>query len=140
MSLRPFFEEEKDFFKHWFSRHPEELHTYGLATDMYQNDGNIIVEMHVPGMDNENLTIEVLDNNKLRVTGTNEHSEEKEKAQFYTKELRYGEFEENLRLPSDVIADEVSAEVKNGVLVITLPIKNEPGKASVKTIMVKNKK
>ena len=137
--LRPFFEEERDFFKRWYANHPEELNACDCATDIYEDNGDLIVEMHVPGMNNEHISIEVIDEDKLKITGEKESCTTKENADFHRKEIKCGNFEEILELPADVIAEQATAEVQDGVLFVRLPIKEEK-KSNVKTIMIKNRK
>lgn len=138
MSLRPFFSEEEEFFKHWFSHHPWELHAHDLATDIYQENGFVIVEMHVAGMGHEDINIEVIENNMLKISGSRESRTEKEKANFYKKEIKHGNFEQVFNLPCDVIADETTAEVKNGMLFVRMPMK-KGDESSRKTIKIQPK-
>lgn len=93
---------------------------HDLATDVYEDNGNVIVEMHTPGIDIKHITIEVHDN-FLRVAGHREEKKEINKKNFYRKEIHYGDFERVITLPADVKEDEARAESSNGLLTITLP-------------------
>ena len=71
MSLKPFFEEEIEFFNHWFSNHPWELHTHDLGTDMHEEGNELIVKMHLPeDIDHEDISIELIGDNRLKVSGS----------------------------------------------------------------------
>ena len=54
----------------------------------------------------------------------------------YMTEYSYGKFERTFNLPDDVILDEVSAKMKDGILAIYVP-KLEPVKPEVKKIAIK---
>lgn len=96
--------------------------SHELATDIYEDNGNIVVEMQVPGMDIKNISIEAHDN-LLRISGHREERKEEKKKDFYHKEIRRGHFERVITLPADVKEDEAKAECSNGLLTITLPKK-----------------
>lgn len=91
-----------------------------LAVDLSEKDDNIIAEMHLPGIDPDKIEISV-ENDYLCIAGTREETKENVKNQYYSKEIRRGTFERIVHLPSKVKEDEVSAQFKNGELIITLP-------------------
>ncbi len=93
---------------------------WDMAVDVYEKDNNIIAEMTVPGIDPEKIDISIEDN-YLRILGSREESREEKQKQYYSKEIRRGSFERVVRLPSGVQKDKVSAEYKNGELIIVLP-------------------
>jgi HSP20 family molecular chaperone IbpA len=127
--LRPFFEEEKDFFEHWFAQHP----CSHLSTDVYEDKkGNVVVEMHVPGIDQDEISIEAIGTNVLKVSGTQKHSAEKKDANFHKKEIQCGSFEELVTIPEHVDPLHASAHLESGVLTITLPIKKETKNSNTK--------
>ncbi len=124
---RPFTDVEElfdDFRMRWES--------LDLAVDVYEDKNNIVVEMNIPGIESENVDIEVEDN-YLRICGSREEEEEKKEKHFYRREIRRGSFERVITLPAAVIADQAKAEFANGVLKVTLPkVKGkEPSKIKV---------
>lgn len=131
----PFFEEERDFFRNWFSHHPWELVHSLLPTDIYEKEGIIVVESHVPGINNEDIVVELLSNNRLRITGSRKNKEEVKKADYYKKEIKSGAFEQIIVLPCEVEADSIAASVEHGVLHIELP-KKKCEKGIVKKVTV----
>lgn len=94
-----------------------------LAVDVYEEGGNVIAKMNVPGVDPEKINVTVEDNT-LRVSGSHEEEKEEKKKHYYHKEIRKGSFERVVSLPQSVLKDKVSAEYKNGTLVVTLPKAN----------------
>lgn len=151
MSLKPFFEEEVEFFNHWFSNHPWELHTHDLGTDMREEGDHLIVEMHVPeDIDHKDISIELIGDNRLKVSGSCEsmHDESDESEQECGEGCSHGEneegedeyeecetFEQMVLLPANVNAEKATAELKHGVLTIRLPMisskKHEPKKINI---------
>jgi HSP20 family protein len=76
--------------------------------------------MEVPGVEKDQIQLTVSDD-VLTVRGeTRKESEEKRK-NYYREEIRYGAFQRTVPLPVEVDGAKASAELKNGVLKITLP-------------------
>lgn len=92
----------------------------------------IVVRAELPGIAEEDVNVEILDN---VITISGEKKDEKESPPaggdkgYYYKESHSGAFSRSFTLPSDVKAEKAIAEMKNGVLTITVP-KIEPKKAS----------
>jgi HSP20 family protein len=57
-------------------------------------------------------------------------SEEKKK-NYYRQEIRYGSFARAVRLPAEIDAGKTTAELKNGMLTITLPKSKTPQAQSI---------
>lgn len=105
-----------------------------LAADVYEENGNVIVEMHVAGINPDKVDINVEGDN-LRVTGSREEEYETEDRNYYRKEIHHGSFERLIRLPAPVLAEQTRAEIDNGVLKITLPkqVKAQPRRVKVES-------
>lgn len=95
-------------------------HQRELAADVYEENGNVIVEMQVAGIQPDKIDISV-EGDHLRVSGSRESEQEKEGRDYYTKEIRRGSFERIIHLPAMVNKEKTHAEVHDGVLKITLP-------------------
>ncbi len=102
--------------------------------DMYEQEGNIIVEMHVPGFDAEDIAVKIEDN-RIYISGEQKHKKEVKAQEYYQKEIREGSFSHVLSLPCAVDEDAVDAKLHNGVLTITMPRAQEEEK-EVKKIKV----
>lgn len=104
-----------------------------LAVDLYEEGENLVARIQLPGIDAKNLEVSVEDQ-YLKVSGSREEEKEEKKKNYYSKEIRRGSFERMVRLPKPVVTDKVSADYKDGVLVVTLPKKTESkgGKVTVK--------
>jgi HSP20 family protein len=101
--------------------------TYGPALDVYETEDAVVVEAEVPGMEAKDLEIELADR-RLRLSGEARREEEKEGKGYYRKERYFGRIYREVELPADVDPERARAELKNGILTLTLP-KVETAKA-----------
>lgn len=89
--------------------------------DVYETDNEIKVVANVPGIEPENINVEVGDD-YLSLSGRIEKEYKDEKrGKVYRYEREFGEFRREFSLPSRVNKDGIKATAKNGVLSITLP-------------------
>jgi len=103
---------------------------WGLPmVDLYQTEEEIVVKATMPGLDPKDLDIQVT-GDILTIRGEVKQEETKEGAKYHIREHRYQSFSRSLTLPSMVMADKASAEMKNGILTLTLP-KAEESKPKV---------
>lgn len=109
---------------------------WDLAADVYEKDGNVIAEMHLPGIDPEKIDISV-EENYLKISGSREEKKETEEKDYYSKEIRCGSFERTVRLPHAVKKDKADASYKDGVLKITIPKDDEKKGGTVKVKVTK---
>jgi len=75
----------------------------------------------VPGMlerENVNLTVE---NGVLTIEADQRSETENQGEGYHVRERRVGKVSRSFRLPKDVDADKIGAELKNGVLRLTIP-------------------
>ncbi len=80
-----------------------------------------VVTAEVPGMKTDDLDIKV-EGNTVAIKGERKPEEANEQMSFHRRERATGTFQRSLTLPNNIDADEVTANYKNGVLTITLPI------------------
>ena len=86
-----------------------------------EDDENVYVEALTPGAEPESLEVSVL-GGKLRIAGERPPITPEIKPEaFHRNERDAGPFTRTVALPAEVESDEVSAEYKNGVLLVTLP-------------------
>ena len=90
------------------------------AEDIIQTEDCTVVKMDVPGIKRENLTIEMQDR-VLTVEG-NRHSESASRYGGYQRfERSSGSFSRSFRIPEGVEADEIKANLEDGVLELQIP-------------------
>jgi len=61
----------------------------------------------------------------LTIRGEREFKEEEKKKNYYRIERSYGTFARSFTLPTQVEADKINAAMKDGVLEVTVPKKEE---------------
>ncbi len=93
------------------------------ATNVYENDQAVEIEVSVPGYEKEQLTIAV-EKDLLRVKGEVTKKENDENRNAYL-EFRNGSFEKKFRLSEKLDSEKVHASFKNGVLTITVSKKED---------------
>lgn len=123
----------ESFFGERLPAFKEEI-TLAPAIEVSETDNEIIVKAAVPGVDKKDLNISILDNN-LIIKGEVKREKEEKKKNYYKQEIAYGSFSRTIPLPAEVKVDEIKANMKNGVVTITVP-KAEKAKAKEITIDV----
>ncbi len=108
--------------------------------DVFENDDAYFIKIDTPGIEQNDLQLSV-SNNVLTLKGKREqksHEEEgKKKGNRYQREERfYGTFQRTLPFPMPVDSENISANLKDGVLYVTLP-KREETKPKKITVNVK---
>ena len=105
------------------------------AMDVVETSHSFEVKMDLPGVDTNEVEIQI-DNNTLTVRGMrSEEKEEKDEDKLFHRIERYsGSFSRSVVLPNSINEDETVAEFKDGVLKITIPKMEDakPRKISIK--------
>ncbi len=97
---------------------------FAPPVDVYEDENSLTVEMEIPGVNQEDLTIEV-DGNVLNVRGERKLEREEKGRDFRRIERQYGSFQRSLTLPPSVDPDNVEATYENGVLRIRFAKREE---------------
>ena len=94
------------------------------CVDLTANADAYSLTMEVPGVEPEQITLEVRDEN-LVISGEKASPHEAGAARMASERV-FGEFRRMWALPEDADADAISAATKNGVLTVTVPRKAAP--------------
>lgn len=114
------------------SEEPGAFTTWTPLCDIYETDRHIVIKMEIPEVKKENVSV-MFDNNVLTISG--ERKPEEGIAQSYHRQERiYGQFLRSFTLPPFVDTKNITAESKEGMLLVTLPKVEE---AKAKQIEVK---
>jgi len=95
--------------------------------DIRETKNAVVIKAELPGVDEDKVDVEIMDN-VMTISGEKVDEKVEEDEGYYYKESHSGAFQRSFSLPADVKADKAEAEMKNGVLTITVP-KVEPKKA-----------
>jgi len=93
--------------------------------DTYEKDDAIVVNAELPGVNKEDISVDVK-NNILTISGERKHEEDVNEDKYFRKERFYGKFQRSFTLPDNVDSEKVDAAYKDGVLEVTIP-KTEQG-------------
>jgi HSP20 family protein len=106
--------------------------TYLPAADIYETNDALTVILEMPGVEKGNIDVRVEDG-VLRVDGKLDLSKYKGVVPLYT-EYNVGHYSRGFRLSSKIDQNRISAELKDGVLSLTVPKAEE---ARPRTIQIK---
>lgn len=114
---------EKNFFK-------DGVPVSACRTDIREEADKFVMESELPGFEKEDIAIDV---NGKSLTLKAEHKEsfdEKNKSgKYIRRERSYGSYERTFDI-AGIDTDKISAEYKNGILILTLPKKQPEAPAS----------
>jgi HSP20 family protein len=106
--------------------------TWMPPVDIFQTgDHELVLKAELPDMSREDIDITV-ENFVLTVKGEKKLSNEVKEEQYHHVERRYGTFSRSFSLPQTVDPNKVSAEYKQGVLTIKLPLREEAKPRTIK--------
>jgi HSP20 family protein len=91
-----------------------------MALDLVEHDDEFVVTVDLPGFERDDVDLRVTDKT-LRITAEREEKTDEEDAEYVRHERRQRRASRSVRLPEEVVKDEVSAKMRNGVLTVTLP-------------------
>ena len=106
--------------------------TWVPPVDIYQNgDHEVVLKAELPDMTREAIDVTV-ENGTLTIKGEKRFSNEVNEESFHRIERRYGRFSRSFTLPQTVDAGKVSADYRDGVLTVRLPLRDEAKPRQIK--------
>ena len=93
---------------------------YDLSTDIKDTKDKYVINMDIPGMEKDNIDVEVR-NNTLLVSGERKNENEEKNANYYKQERSFGYFSQSLPLPQDADSSAIAVNYNKGVLKIEIP-------------------
>ncbi|KKH98400.1 heat-shock protein [Methanosarcina sp. 1.H.T.1A.1] len=94
--------------------------TLSPLTDVAEEENRVIVTTDLPGTDRENVELSLRDN-FLVISAAKGKEEETEKEGYLRKERSFMRYYREIPLPEGVTEEGATAQLKNGVLTVTLP-------------------
>lgn len=94
------------------------------AANIREEEDKYEIELAAPGLSKESFRINV-DNNILEISSEQKDEKTTEKKNFTRKEFNYSSFTRSFVLPESVNPDAIQADYKEGLLMLTLPKKEE---------------
>ena len=97
--------------------------TWSPSVDVSETETEIIFTAEFPGFEKDQIDISV-NEGRLSISGERPFTEEKD-TKRHRVERWHGKFYRSFLLPKSADAEKISANLKNGVLTVTLPKKEE---------------
>lgn len=108
------------FFNESVSRSGGSAYSFIPKADIIENEKGFEIEVMMPGMNKEDIKIELKDN-QLTVSGERKFLKEKNKDRFSSVETAYGTFSRTFSLPENVDTEKIEAKYNNGILGLVVP-------------------
>jgi HSP20 family protein len=106
--------------------------TWMPPVDIFQTgEHELVLKAELPDMTREDIDINI-ENFVLTIKGEKKVAPEVKDEQYHHIERRYGTFSRSFSLPQTVDPSRVSAEYRNGVLSVKLPLRDEAKPRSIK--------
>ena len=123
-----------DFFNTYFM---PRANSTAPAVNVKESEKAYTMELAAPGIKKEYCRVAINDEGNLTIAIENkqEHKHEDSHHHYLRREFSYSNYEQNYVLPDDVVKDQISAKVEDGILTITMP-KTEPKQKVTKAIEV----
>ncbi len=88
--------------------------------DVIDRETEVVVRAEMPGVERKDLEVE-LSGQTLTIRGERHHAETQERGEYFCEEIAHGSVSRTIRLPETVLADQVKAELRDGILEVHLP-------------------
>jgi HSP20 family protein len=103
------------------------------AMDITEYENEYVAVVELPGVKKEDVKI-TFEKNVLTVEGVRKPYEIPQDARVLLNEIRVRDFSRSIRVPAEIDATNISAELENGILKVVLPKSIE---SRVRTIAIK---
>jgi len=115
--------------------------SYAPAIDMLETKDAFVFKADLPGFREQDIEVHVT-GNRLTITGRREADDTNGSNTYHRMERTHGSFMRSFTLPSPVDADEIEADLQDGVLSMEVPKADEahPKKISVRNARKRGKK
>jgi HSP20 family protein len=98
----------------------ETLPTWYPAADIYETKDDYVFKLEVPGLNKDDLNVELKDHTLL-IKGEKKEEKEVKKDDYHRIESYSGTFSRSFVLPKDIDSKKVNASLKDGVLELRVP-------------------
>ena len=96
------------------------LYDWRPPVDIYETDDGIVLKAELPGINKEDVSVEVKDN-VLTLKGERLLDPDIKDENYYRKERSFGKFNRSFSLQEQIKPDLIKASFKNGVLTVEIP-------------------
>ena len=119
------------FFNDSVSRSGGFAYSFVPKVDIIENENAFQIHVAVPGLEKEDIKIDLKDR-VLTVSGERKLEKETKENNFRSIETQYGTFSRAFTLPENVNAEKINAKYNNGILELVVPKEvNKPVKTTI---------
>ncbi len=93
---------------------------FAPASEASADDGAYRISMEVPGVAEQDIDI-TLHEGAVTITGKKDSTRTEKGETWFFSEREFGSFSRSFRLPPDADGDGIAADLKDGVLTLTVP-------------------
>jgi HSP20 family protein len=93
--------------------------------DVYETADRYVLTAELPGLERDQIEL-ALEDNRLTIRGSRPAGTPGDDRHYHQIERGYGTFMRSFEFPDSIAADEISADLRDGVLTITLPKTSPP--------------
>jgi HSP20 family protein len=120
MKPEPFSSEINRLFDTLFETSPaNRSQRWAPAMDLVEAEDHFVLKADLPGLSEDDITLEVQDN-VLTISGERKAEHERKEKGFYRLERSFGRFSRSLTLPEGVNAGAIKASFDKGVLEVSI--------------------
>jgi HSP20 family protein len=105
------------------------------AVNINEDDYQFNIEVAVPGLEKKDFKLDV-NHNVLTISAEKEEKMEQENKRYTRREFSYTSFNRSFTLPNSVNEEGIKASYKNGLLIISIPKKEEAKEKPPKQIEI----
>jgi HSP20 family protein len=91
-----------------------------LAVDVYETDNDIVLKAPIAGVSSKDIEVSITDD-VISIEGERKQCQEAKKNDYFIQECYWGSFSRSYILPIEVDGDKGQAEIKDGILTVTIP-------------------
>jgi HSP20 family protein len=100
------------------------MRNYKPEIELKETKDAYVFKADLPGVDENDLDISVV-GNRITISGKREEERSAEEDRYYAYECSYGTFSRSFTLPAGADVENVTADIKCGVLTVNVPKKAE---------------
>lgn len=95
------------------------------AVNIRENEESFMIEMAAPGLTKDNFKVN-LDRNRLVISSELKEEKNENGEKYSRREFSYQSFQRSFTLPEGIIdGDKISAKYNNGILMVSIPKRDE---------------
>ena len=106
-----------------------EMHAPSM--DVIDKENELLIRVELPGVDKKDLDVSVTDN-ILTIKGSSSFEAKEQKDNYYSSEIKKGSFSRSVTLPTNVDGTNMKANLKNGLLELSMPKTKKTKRKSIK--------